>query len=150
MSSLFCIHCLPTHKAKVQKLRGGFCFHQILWVKLSPPALSGRCTVERNQKEAKMSRARWGETGHGERFIGSNEGVGGVQVVVLWLWPVSIMDLASQRAIDCIAHNLVLLLFLALAVCQPAMLRLRTRQNLLPDDRYSVQLLSHYLWGGLG
>lgn len=96
-------------------------------------------------RKAKCAR----EIGPSERFIGSNEDVGGVQVVVLWLRPVSIMDLASQLAIDCTAHDLVCLLFFTLPVCQPATQRRRAKQNLLADDRYSVQMLSHYPKGGL-
>lgn len=99
----------------------------------------------RESKKGKSAR----EIGPSERFIGSNEDVGGVQVDVLWLRPVSIMDLASQLAIDCTAHDLVFLLFFPLPVCQPATKRWRTKKNLLPDDRYSVQKLSHYLKGGL-
>lgn len=100
-------------------------------------------------KEGKKEKAGWREIGPSERFIGSNEGVGGVLVVVLWLWPVSIMDLASQLAINCTAHSLVRLLFFTLPVCQPPTQRRRMKQKLLPDDRYSVQILSHYLKGGL-
>lgn len=96
----------------------------------------------RESKKGKSVR----EIGPSERFIGSNEDVGGVQVDVLWLRPVSIMDLASQLAIDCTAHDLVFLLFFTLPVCQPAT---KTKKNLLPDGRYSVQILSHYLKGGL-
>lgn len=99
----------------------------------------------RESKKGKSAR----EIGPSERFIGSNEDVGGVQVDVLWHRPVSIMDLASQLAIDCTAHDLVFLLFFPLPVCQPATKRWRTKKNLLPDDRYSVQKLSHYLKGGL-
>lgn len=106
----------------------------------------GRRTV-RKQERAKGEEHR--EIGPSERFIGSNEGVGGVQVVVLWLRPVSIMDLASQLAIDCTAHNLVCLWFFTLPVCQPDTQRWRTKQNPLPGDRYSVSILSHYLKGGM-
>lgn len=101
----------------------------------------------RKQERAKGEEHR--EIGPSERFIGSNEGVGGVQVVVLWLRPVSIMDLASQLAIDCTAHNLVCLWFFTLPVCQPDTQRWRTKQNPLPGDRYSVSILSHYLKGGM-
>lgn len=71
-----------------------------------------------------------------------NEDVGGV---VLCLRPVSIMDLASQLAIDRAAHDLVRPLFSTIPVCQPATKRWKTEKNLLPDDRYSVQVLPHYL-----
>lgn len=76
-----------------------------------------------------------------ERFMACNEDVGGV---VLCLRPVSIMDLASQLAIDRAAHDLVRLLFSTIPVCQPATKRWKTEKNLLPDDRYSVQVLPHY------
>lgn len=105
------------------------------------------CYREKARESKKRKSVR--EIGPSERFIGSNEGIGGVQVVVLWLRPVSIMDLASQLAIDCTAHDLVRLLFFTLPVCQPDTQRWRTKQDLLPDDRYSVQILSHYLKGGL-
>lgn len=43
-----------------------------------------------------------------------------MQVGVLCLRPVSIMELASQLAIDCAAHDLVLPLFFTIPVCQAA------------------------------
>lgn len=64
-----------------------------------------------------------GRERHSERFIGCNESVAGVHVVVLWLWLVSIMDPMRQLTIDCTAHNLVRLLFFSLAVYQAATLR---------------------------
>ncbi len=114
-------------------------------------ALPGETNCRQKQRESKTGLSVR-EIGPSERFICSNEDVGGVQVVVLWLRPVSIMDLASQLAIDCTAHDLVCLLFFSLSACQPATQRWQTRQNLFLDDRYSVQILSHYLkgvWGEL-
>lgn len=72
------------------------------------------------EAKKKASRKRADEIGPSERFIGSNEDVVGVQVDVSWLSPVSVMDLASQLAIDCAAHDLVFLLFFTLSVCQTA------------------------------
>lgn len=79
---------------------------------------SGKRDVQRSLKKA--SRESADKIGPGERFIGGNEDVVGVQVDVSWLSPVSVMDLASRLAIDCAAHDLVFLLFFTPSVCQTA------------------------------
>lgn len=71
-------------------------------------------------RESQKGGKSTGEIGPSERFIGSNEDVGGVQVGVLCLRPVSIMEPASQLAIDRAAHDLVLPLFFTIPVCQAA------------------------------
>lgn len=111
------------------------------------------CFAQGNAPQGEARESKKGNStsdiGPSERFIGSNEDIGGVQADVLWPRTVSIMDLASQLAIDCTAHDLVFPLFFTLSVCQPATKRQRTRKNPLPDDRYSFQILPHYLKGGL-
>lgn len=100
-----------------------------------------KCSVERSLKKEPEVGKTQGRLRPRERFMACNEDVGGV---VLCLRPVSIMDLASQLAIDRAAHDLVRLLFSTIPVCQPATKRWKTEKNLLPDDRHSVQVLPHY------